>query len=72
MTPREFWSQCRQHDWFYTYSDDPGVYRLARDNEDRLVSIAGKDPALADIYKAWHAHYYESGPRPPEPKLEEA
>jgi hypothetical protein len=39
--------------------------------EQELQRIAATDPVLADIFDAWQAHKFESGPVPPEPKLED-
>lgn len=71
MDVRKYWTQCRLHDWHYEMSDDPEVYRNGKDSEDYLLSLAHKNPELADIFKQWHDHHYGSGARPIEPKLED-
>lgn len=71
MDVRKYWTQCRLHDWHYMMSDDPGVYRSGKDSEDYLLSLAHKDPAMADMFKQWQDHAYNCGPRPAEPKLED-
>lgn len=71
MTPREYWTACRLHDWFYSYSEDPGVYRAGKDERDRLVSLTHERPDLASIFKAWQDNKFDTGPVPPEPKLED-
>lgn len=72
MDARKFWTMCRLHDWFYQWSDDPGVYRAGRDSLETLEMYAAKSPEHRAIYDAWHAHYFESGPKPVEPKMEDA
>jgi hypothetical protein len=67
---RKYWTQCRLHDWHYMMSDDPEVYRMGKDSEDYLVSLAHNDPAMAEVYKQWQDHARNCGPRPAEPKLE--
>jgi len=71
MTPREYWTACRLHDWFYTYSDDPGVYRAGKEDRNRLMSVANSDEELKAIFLAWQDHHFECGPIPTEPKMED-
>lgn len=71
MTPREYWTACRVHDWTYMYSDDPGVYRAGREDRERLEKMARHNPELEKIFIAWHEHHFNSGAKPDEPKLEE-
>lgn len=71
MTPRQYWTACRIHDWFYSYSDDSNVYRAGSDDRARLESIASQDPELQAIFKAWEEHQFNCGAIPPEPKLED-
>lgn len=69
MTPRQYWTACRLHDWFYMYSDDPGVYRAGREDQLRIEVMARQDPALKKIFDAWHRHRFDCGPVPTEPKI---
>lgn len=69
MTPREYWTACRIHDWTYMYSDDPGVYRAGREDRERLESMARKNPELEKIFIAWHAYHFNNAAKPDEPKL---
>lgn len=71
MTPKQFWTACRVHDWFYPYSDDPEVYRIGKESQEDLTSAAKSDPALMAVFKQWEDHMWDSGPRPIEPKVEE-
>jgi hypothetical protein len=71
MTPREYWTACRLHDWHYMYSDDPGVYRAGKESLDRLQLLAHNDPALANIFRQWEENQMNCGPVPREPKLED-
>lgn len=71
MTPREYWTACRLHDWFYMMSEASTPYWDGLHREQELQRIAATDPVLADIFDAWQAHKFESGPVPPEPKLED-
>lgn len=71
MDVRKYWTQCRLHDWHYTHSDDPEVYRMGKENEDMLVSLAHGNPAMAEVFKQWQDHNLGCGPRPVEPKLED-
>ena len=71
MTPRQFWTACRIHDWTYMYSDDPGVYRNGKEENEALLEAAHKNPALMDMYRAWSAYHFDSAAKPEEPKLED-
>ena len=71
MTPREYWTACRLHDWFYEYSDDPGVFRAGVQASYRLIQLKNDRPDLAAIFEAWKDHAINSGPVPTEPKLED-
>ena len=70
MDIRKYWTQCRLHDWHYEMSDDPEVYRMGKESEDYLLSLAHKDPAMAEVFKQWKAYQFTSAPRPIEPKIE--
>ena len=71
MTPRQFWTACRVHDWNYMYSDDPGVYRAGKEENETLLDAAYKDRSLFDIYNAWSAYHFDNAAKPAEPKLED-
>ena len=71
MDPRKYWTMCRTHDWFYPYSDDPGVNRDGKEARAALLTLADLKPELMDVFKAWEDHMFASGPRPPEPKMED-
>ncbi len=70
MTPREFWTACRLHDWHYMYSDDPGAYRAGREERERLMAVANSGPEFKDIMAAWHAYHFDNAAKPNEPKID--
>jgi hypothetical protein len=54
MTPRQYWTACRLHDWRYMYSDDPDVYCAGKDERwalrtmvDGLFRLSGRLKFLA-------------------------
>ena len=71
MDARKFWTICRLHDWFYMMSDDPGVYREGKESLDNIEYLMRNRPDLYAIYEAWRAHFYEAGPKPKEPMMED-
>ena len=71
MDIRKYWTQCRLHDWHYEMSDDPEAYRMGKESEDYLLSLAHKDPAMAEVFKQWRSYHHDTGPRPIEPKIED-
>ena len=71
MTPKQFWTMCRVHDWHHMYSDDPSVYREGRESLADLKSVAEKSPELLAIYEAWEDNQLGGGAKPVEPKVTE-
>lgn len=71
MDARKYWTMCRLHDWHYTHSDDPEVYRNGQENEDHLLRLAHGNDALTEVFKQWREYHYGNGARPAEPKVED-
>lgn len=75
MSLAEFWDRLHQHDWFYSYSDDSGVCRRGRANEQRLETIAMRSGReYEQLMKDFRAHHFsgrnfsmEEAPMPPRP-----
>lgn len=72
MDVRKYWTACRVHDWFYEMAEDPNAYRDGRDNEHHLRRLAEADPRLMEVFTQWEDHFHNCGPRPAEPKMEDA
>jgi hypothetical protein len=71
MDLRNYWTACRLHDWHYSYSDDPGVYREGAESEADLLRHAWGRPDLTEMYNMWKDYMFGSGAKPKEPKVEE-
>lgn len=71
IDPRKFWTMCRLHDWYYSYSDDHSVYEAGAASHDDLLAIAKKSDEHWRIYQDWHDYHFNSGAKPEEPKLDE-
>jgi hypothetical protein len=73
MTKEEFFEQCAHFDWYYSFSDDGGVYRRNRAVEDMMLSEAKKDPVKQRIFNDWSNHYFSgesfSKPKASKPEL---
>jgi len=76
MTPTEFFNRCKNHDWYYDFSDDYRVWQrgtAARDELRRLIAEAGADRSVFQaIYDKWRDYMF-NGPswgteKPPEPQ----
>lgn len=47
------------HDWFYEFSDDSGVYRIGEESEKTLKDLAESDAKLKKLYQE-AVDYYNS------------
>lgn len=50
MTPRQFWQLCRQHDWYYAYSDDHRVWLRGEEATRAMEQLVKDQPKLRSIY----------------------
>ena len=58
MNLTNFYDMLDRHDWFYSYADDHRYYILGRDNEVKLLKMAGEHgKEYKDLYDSFH-HYY--------------
>ena len=60
----DYAQRCRQHDWFYQYSDDSSVYRKGHDNENRLRNEAMFSELHKTIWDQWSKYRRANGPEP--------
>lgn len=67
VTLREFYARLGAFDWWYEYSDDPGVWRRGNDGKAKLRAIAGQSPEHAALFKAWEDYQMRNGPKPEVP-----
>lgn len=56
MDLKEFDSRLRNHDWFYSYSDDIRVYRHGSAAEAELIAVSESSPQHMRLYRAWVAY----------------
>lgn len=50
MRPREFWRQCKQHNWNWEESADEKVQAKGAANEHKLRSIAAESYPCMEIW----------------------
>ena len=59
MNLTDFYDILNHHDWFYSYSDDHKVYIRGRNNETKLMIMAGEyGKEYKDLYDAFHYYYF--------------
>ena len=59
MNLTNFYDILDRHDWFYSYADDHRYYILGRDNEVKLLKMAGEHgKEFQDLYNAFHYYYF--------------
>ena len=66
MNLETFFSICEDFDWDYLMSDDPNVYRLGRQGEDRLIALADTWEKRG-IMLAFKTAAYSNSPKPTPP-----
>lgn len=64
---KDYWNQLAQHDWFFSYSDDPGMREKGREEESALLNIAKQGSEHIELYKAYQKYIFGAGPQPPCP-----
>jgi hypothetical protein len=72
---KDFYQMLKQHDWYYEYSDDYGVYMRGKANRNKLKKMAAQSPAHQHLFDSFFRHYFsgepfstEKTPLPEEPK----
>jgi hypothetical protein len=69
MTIEEFFNACKNFDWYYSYSDDHGVWRRGEARSKELLDESKTDPIKSKIHTDWCV-YINSDSRIEQPKLE--
>lgn len=72
---KAYYEMLDHHDWYYSYSDDGGVYRRGSKNEDIIKDYSHTSPEHYKLYSDFCAHYF-NGPawstvQPPKPEMPE-
>lgn len=73
-SPAAYWDALNRHDWFYDYSDDPGVWRRGADEHRRLSGLAGSSEAHQALWDGFVNHVKRGGqpggayPKPERPE----
>lgn len=58
---RDFWQQCRDHDWHYENSDDQRAWREGGSSASMLAVQALISHSHSRIHREWQRHHF-SGP----------
>lgn len=69
MSLHEYYLALERFDWFFEYSDDPGVYRRGIEAQKALERTAGTSPEHAKLLADYRAHIF-SGPAFGKPKAD--
>jgi len=71
----KYWDMLNKHDWYYTYSDDHGVYQRGVDSENELKRIAKHTYFHMALFDGFHKHHFsgeawrtEKAPKPERPE----
>lgn len=60
----DYWQALSQHDWHYSYSDDPRVYRAGSARESELEAASKLSPEHAEMWNAFRNYHLADGPKP--------
>ena len=74
MDLAEYYKSLKNHDWYYNYSDDHGVWSKGSREYARLQAIAQENPTLLRMYRdysKWVHATPEDRSEAPEPVLED-
>jgi len=50
-TPKEFWDQLAEHDWWYNMANDHLIYTRGRDSEVAIVVVLKNQPELDPMHQ---------------------
>lgn len=50
MKLKEYEKMLKDHDWYYTFSDDKRYYDKARAVEEKLIALADNDKTLRKLF----------------------
>lgn len=57
-----YWDMLNQHDWYYQYSDDPGVWRRGQAAQERIRMFADQSPQHRELYDGFVSNTPASRP----------
>ena len=62
MSPEAFRKLLQQHDWFYSYSDDHGVWKRGEAQSQTIERVIATttDIEIKKIYNEFHEKYYNN------------
>lgn len=71
-TLQEYYKLLKQHDWYYAWSDDGGIYAEGAAERVKIEKIASQSEAHKALLMGFVAHYFpseneEKKPLPEEP-----
>ena len=74
MDITHYYTQLVEHNWYFTFSDDPIVYKQGHEDLGSLKLIAHESTKHRALYEAFRSHYFsgpawntEQTPLPPRP-----
>lgn len=75
-TLADLWDQLNRHDWYYTFSDDHGVWLRGEAERNRLNGLAASIEGGKELMGSFSEHYFtgepwgnEKQPKPPRPEV---
>jgi len=58
MDIKDYDKRLRNHDWYFTWSDDYSVYSRGDRDRKELIRITEESPAHAELFNAYNMHYF--------------
>lgn len=66
----DYYARLSRHDWWYSYSDDPGVYRRGADERAELERIGHRSAEHANLFRAFASWKFGTADKPPMPQTD--
>ena len=57
-TLRKFYDMLKDHDWYYSFSDDFGVWQRGNAQQAELTAMSKLSPEHKKLYAKFHGHYF--------------
>jgi len=72
LTLKEFYGILSEHDWYYQYSDDYGVWKKGNEEAARIRQLLQHERVdifkFRELYNDWVRYSFDKGPKPVQPE----
>lgn len=73
MELKDYYNELENHDWFYEYSDDQGVWERGRDSLKNIQTLSKNSDEHQKLYDGFCKHHFSGKPwgieKQPKPEI---